>query len=261
MFNVHQTFDLTMSGFERAFQARHIATFGLITCNPDDVAANVLHQHPAFDQIPVADQGRVVGVLEQRGEAVSGLVCEHLRPLDESLLVAADEPLSKTMPLLREACSYRLVLEGTRINGVVTRSDLLKLPVRLYAFSLVTHLELIMAEIIQQHRPENSWLALLSESRRSNVEDKRLKLASRRADPDLLELTDFCDKRDIVRKILHPGDGFDTQLKGVEEVRNAVAHAGSYATSNSELQEFLDRLEYARTWINRLPELSSKHQS
>lgn len=261
MVNVHQSFELTMAGFEHAFQARHIATFGLSTCTPDEAIEDVFRRYPAFDQIPVADQGHLIGTLERRDTECCGFVREHLRPLSDSFLVAADEPLNRTLPLLREACSYRLLLEGTRINGIVTRSDLLKLPVRLYAFSLVTHLELVMAEIIQRHRPDNTWWELLSESRRSKVEVKRQELATRRADPDLLELTDFCDKRDIMRKVLCPGNGFEAQLKGVEEMRNAVAHAGSYATSSDELQQFLDRLEHARFWIDKLPELSRKHQS
>lgn len=257
MINVHQTFELTMSGFEQAFQARHIATFGLVKCYADQTVTEVFEQYPAFDQIPVVDEGKIVGVLERRDDLPLGHVREHFRPLTEALLISADEPLSKTIPLLREPGSYKLVLEGTQIDGLVTRSDLLKLPVRLFAFGLVTHLEMTMAEIIQRHQPDGAWRGLLPEARNSKLETKRQELERRRADPDLLELTDFCDKRDMVKKILRPGAGFEKQLKGVEEIRNAVAHAGGYATSNAELQKFLDHLTYAQEWIRRLPELSS----
>jgi predicted transcriptional regulator len=62
-----------------------------------------------------------------------------LRELRLGLLVASDEPLKRIIPLLVES-PHRLVVQGTRIEGIVTSSDVHKLPVRLLAFALVTHL-------------------------------------------------------------------------------------------------------------------------
>jgi hypothetical protein len=70
-----------------------------------------------------------------------------MRRPDDGLLVASDEPLKRFIPLLVES-PYRLVVRGTRIEGIVTNSDVHKLPVRLLAFALVTHLEMTMADVI-----------------------------------------------------------------------------------------------------------------
>lgn len=68
---------------------RHIAHLGLIKCKATDDTDDVLSD-PAlaeFDQIPVAEDNRIVGIVERKGW--------KRRPLDESLLVSADEHLAR----------------------------------------------------------------------------------------------------------------------------------------------------------------------
>ena len=62
-----------------------------------------------------------------------------MRRLDDGLLVASDKPMKRFVPLLVES-PHRLVVRDTRIEGIVTSSDVHKLPLRLLAFALVTHL-------------------------------------------------------------------------------------------------------------------------
>lgn len=247
----YDIFATTMTSFERAFQVRHIATFDLSKCDANEDAQQVFIHYPDFDQIPVVENDRVIGILEQSGEILPGPVRSQMRSIDESVLIAADEPINRILPLLSRPQSYRLVLEGTRINGVVTRSDVLKLPVRLYTFGIVTHLETVMAQIVEQRR-SGTWLDLLKESRKKKLEGKQAELQRRRVNPPLLELTDFCDKRDMVRSILGLTNKFKDELEGIEELRNQVAHAGNYAANNAEFATFLNRLEQAHHWIKEL---------
>jgi hypothetical protein len=73
------------------------------------------------------------------------------RPLDDSILVSADAPLWHFNHAVHEQ-PYRLVVEQTRITGIMTWSDLLKVPVLVLAFSLMAELELAMnRRILEQY--------------------------------------------------------------------------------------------------------------
>lgn len=248
----YDMFATTMAHFERAFQVRHIATSGLSTCAPDDDMRQVFVRYPDFDQIPVVETDRVIGILERTGDEPSGSVRSQMRMLDESLLVAADAPINRVLPLLGEPRCYRLVLEGARINGIITRSDLLKLPVRLYTFGVVTHLETIMAQIVEQKHPGDIWLGELKKGRRKKLEEKQTELQQQRVEPPLLELLEFCDKRDIVRTLLDLPKKFKEEVGDIEQLRNQVAHAANYAANDDELAKFIKRLERAHYWIEQL---------
>jgi predicted transcriptional regulator len=155
---MERLFRTTMLGLETGLRVGQIAQFNVMTCAPDQNAGDVL-ANPAladFDQIPVRHRSRVVGVLE-RGRLLAGTVRESMRLLDDSVLVSSDEPLTKFVPLLKKS-SYRLVLVGTEIKGIVTRSDIGKAPVRLLAFTLVSHLETAMTELIRRHCPDDQSL-------------------------------------------------------------------------------------------------------
>ena len=128
---------VTVAGLEAGFKVSHIAAFDLETCAPDAKVGEVLavRELKDFDQIPVKSDGRVIGVLERR-EGLEGTVKENMRALDDSVLVSAEQALPKFLPTLG-ICPYRLVVRGPEIGGIVTPSDIGKLPVRLMAFTLV----------------------------------------------------------------------------------------------------------------------------
>jgi hypothetical protein len=137
---------------------------------------------------------------------------------------------------------------------MVARSDLLNLLVRLHAFSLVTHLELLMSEIISTrfYDKEDDSLLLLSEGRRAKIYEKLEEFKRRNFNPPLLELTDFCDKRDILKKKFQLGAKFKKNLEEIEELRNKVAHAGNYAGDEAEMLQFIGQLRSAEDWIQEL---------
>lgn len=252
-------FEMTMQGLETGLQVQHIATLGqkLRTCQIDDkrdiATLFADRQFEGFDHIPVRKGSSIHGVISRENK---GNIEENLQRLDESNLISAQEPLTRFIPLM-VITPYRLVLQGASIQGIVTRSDLLKLPVRLFVFSLVTHLEILMSNIIRAKYPNSQddykWLEFLKSERQERVREKQQELTRGNYGLSLLESTDFCDKRDIVRK-LGPFTGkFKKDFETIEKnLRDKVAHAGDYAHNDEEMKLFIERISLAEKWIKEL---------
>lgn len=253
------SFSLTMSGLEAGLRVHHIATFDLKTCSVGDSLAVVLtdDSFADFDQIPVRDDSkRIVGVLLRAKNAGAGKVAESMELLHESILVSAEAPL---MSFVRIAGTvpYKLVLNQDGIRGIITRSDLLKLPVRLLAFAGVTHMESLMAELIRTKykHGDDSWTKLLRKKRRDKIRWKEGKLKKSRMEIDLLELTDFCDKRELVSQIADPGPNFADELGSAEDLRNQIAHAATFIASESDARGFALQLQKIEHWIQTLQQI------
>jgi hypothetical protein len=250
------SFGLTMRGLEAGLRVHHIAAFDLKTCNVGDLLTTVLSDpvFADFDQIPVRDRSeRIVGVLIRAQHSSARLVEESMQQLDESLLVSADAPLISFVRLAGTV-PYKLVLNEYGIKGIVTRSDLLKLPVRLLAFACITHLETVMAEVIRTRHPlgDETWISSIERDRRQKVRWKEKKLKRSRMDIDLLELTEFCDKRELVRMIAGLEQGFSEDTAEAQELRNQIAHATTFVGSEEEARQFAIRLQKMEGWIARL---------
>jgi CBS domain-containing protein len=250
------SFGLTMRGLEAGLRVQHIAAFDLMTCSLTDSVSKVLADKALsdFDQIPVHDElGRVVGVLKRTDRRTDGTVASAMQHLDESLLLSAEAPILSFIQIAGTV-PYKLVLNQEGIKGIVTRSDLLKLPVRLFAFAGITHLETLMFEVIRTKFKfgDDSWSELLKVGRREKIRWKEKRLKKSRMDLDLLELTDFCDKRELVKIILSLGDDFVEQMQNAEELRNQIAHAATFITSDATAREFAVKLQQVEAWIERL---------
>lgn len=246
-----------MAGLEAGLQVRHIATFNPTTVRTDDTVHDVLRRDDLadFDYVPVQDQeGRIVGLFERMTGKGPATVSQVMRTLDEGLLVSSDSPLIRFLPEMKST-GCRLVVDGHRIAAIVTRSDVLKLPVRLLAFCLITHLEMVMTKLIRERfTDEGEWLGKLPESRASKIRCEFEERRHSRLEPSHLEFATLCDKRDVLRKTLglESKRRFDSDLDVIEKLRNQVAHASDYITDTGSLVRFIETLERCQHWIAEL---------
>ncbi len=256
---MENSFRTSISALDTGVRVSHIATFRLKTCSPEQKVDEVLTDPllEEFDQIPVRRKRHIVGVLE-RGAMPLGTVAESMLPLDDSLLVAADQPITKFVALLSKR-SYRLVLVGTEITGIVTRSDIAKAPVRLLAFTLVSHLEMAMTAVIQKRFPnDDSWLKLLPPDRQKRLSRRMKRRQAQNLLLPLIDLADLGDKRRVLSQICGLDPVAENELVQIEDLRNAVAHSRDYARTDAELGKFIDRLSKARVWIRRMQDTATQ---
>jgi predicted transcriptional regulator len=250
-----RTFRTTLASLESGLTVRDIATVRMLTCNTRARATSVLARpkFADFDQIPVKDRQRIIGVLERQGLAPepSARVHDVMRPLDDSMLVAADLPLRRFIQMSLGA-PYFLVVARAEIWGLVTRSDLLKLPVRLLAFAFILHLESRLGSVLRAYVGPGSWTAMLNDHRRKGIATRLAKLSLDRLDPDAVEVAFFSDKAAAVSKILNLSSADAAELDAISELRNQVAHPKDFVASPGDLKQFASTLSSVEHWISRL---------
>ena len=206
----------------------------LTTCPEGDRVEDVIRdtRESDYDYVPVTrgeHQDEIIGVLKTKPDR-TGYVRDELEPLSELLLIGGDASI---LDFVRQADKhpYRLVLAGTRICGLVTLSDLQKLPARAALFGLMTDLELVLQETISRAFDPPQWRQILSESRRENL---RRKISEATQGGVLINdevlYTELCDKLDIAREL--PDVVLSRkQKKRLVKLRDQLAHANEFTAS------------------------------
>lgn len=237
-------FEMLHSGLTVALIATARET--LVTCCPNESLSDVVSRsaEQQYDYLPVTndEESEIVGLLHTtdfvQDSPCVGIVRDCFRPLSEGDLIGADASI---LDFIKDADSKprRLIVSEDKIVGFVTLSDLQKLPVRAALFALITGLEITMYEAIKQKYPTGEeWKQHLTVPRRKNIKEKIDNSAKGDGFVDNLLFTQFCDKRDILMKSFpfSRKKKLRRQLKGIEELRDKLAHANEYAATQTEAQ-------------------------
>lgn len=233
----------SLAGLNEGLRVRHIAAFPLLTCSVSDLPNTVLSRPDliGIDQIPIADCGRIVALWERKPEW-------RRRSLDDSVLVSADAPLWEFIHTVHEQ-PYRLVVEQTRIAGIVTWSDLLKVPVLVLAFSLLAELELAMNRRILEQYTAGEWLSKLDKEEQKRIRGRERALERDNLMLPTIELADLSHKAKLLRRLLGAGRDFEADLSKVIKLRNDVDHVKDIVRSEAELKQLVEHLETAEAWL------------
>ncbi|MBR0794013.1 hypothetical protein JQ615_01275 [Bradyrhizobium jicamae] len=239
-----------LSGGRSVFTALHdgltvdlIATHtnDLRTCTPHELVEDVLRRNPEdFDFLPVVNEAsRFVGLFHaaaHRERRTLGTVWQCYVPISEDFLLGADASILEFV-LDADEKPCRLVISGTKVVGLVSLSDLQRLPVRAALFALITGLEMTMADLIRtRHAKSEEWMRFLTASRQAKIEEEYEKANCEDGYVDTLLFTQFCDKRDIIIQNLPEPErtSLRAALGRIESLRNGVAHANEYASTPTQ---------------------------
>ena len=216
-------------------------------CSLDDSLSDVVaHNTQGYDHLPVTtEKGNAIVGLFHAGDFTdksppTGCIKKHYCPLSEEYLIGADTSI---LDFVKEADRHpcRLVVSGTRIVGLVTLSDLQKLPVRASLFALITGLEIAMFEAIKKKFPtDEAWLDRLTDGRKRKIEEESKNSDQADGFVDKLLFTQLSDKAKILTKLscfscskseLHH------RLEAIKGLRDKLAHANEYAATPPEARE------------------------
>jgi len=242
----------------------------LTTCRADEELTTVLDQsrQTNFDFYPVTEpaaeigpRAPILGLIELAGfksiNVPNGLVGEYMQPLSDHNLIGADASI---LDFIRcsELQRCRLVVSGSEISGLVSLSDLQRLPVRAALFAMVTHLEMTMTSWIRSN--SGDWLQKLSTERQEKVRSKVKEAKLADAYVDSLLFTEFGDKVTIIKRSQNfcwAKASFKDDLAQVQSLRNSLAHASDYACTPAQERQVCKTVNLIDSWICRLGESKS----
>jgi len=263
--------------FEHGVSVDLIATprAELHTCRLGDSLADVLAdtRGRTFHVLPVTRPGSggghepIVGLLEldpfRRGNRpAEGPVEAAARPLTEDDLIGADAGI---LGFIREAdrTGTRLVVSGPAISGIVTLSDLQRLPARACLFAMVTHLEMVMTDAIRaEFGADEDWRLRLSEGRQAKIDEKVRMAADKDVLVEALLCTEFADKLDIITgRPDYPWSKNATRgaFDPIIALRDSLAHVGEYAATRDDAHAVCATVRAMDLWISRLTTLAARN--
>lgn len=211
-----------------------------------------------FDFLPVraAPDGPVVGLfrradaLAKPGDLTVGATME---PLSGSNLIGADAPLLDFV-FAADTAPCRLVLDRSEIRGLVTLSDLQRLPVRTALFGLFIHLELLLTEVLARDLGEGEALYdRLSEDRAQEARKRWASMKASNMDRHPAEALSFGDKKAIGKQVKVMGLSGKRIYRDLEviekDLRDPIAHGLAIAAHPDQAVRVVQAARLVRDWI------------
>ena len=211
----------------------------LMTCQRDDNSRKVVDRNTErYSYLPVVDgNSRILGLYQAERwfeeEAPDQPIGDDFEPFSEDLVIGANASIIDFVRAADDR-STRLVVSGRQVAGLIGLSDLQQLPVRAALFTLITSLEMAMADRITAEWPDSAddWLKLLNDKQRREV-CKNIREA-KQYDGFVSEIvhTQLADKGTIIRKkelIPISKTKLRRHFTEICNLRNQVAHANDYA--------------------------------
>ena len=242
------------------------------SCHPEEACANVKARNTdRFSFVPVMDRDRILGLLDARplfNEASpKGAVSDHYKPLSEEMLIGADASIWQ---FIRTADTpgkeTRLVVKGHSVAGLVTLSDMHKLPVRTALFAALTNLEVCMTTLIGERLgyDRQAWSRHLKHKRIELLNGYERKARENDQFINHLLLTQFCDKREMIireRLLDLPVSTLRSDFESVERLRNFIAHSNDFAKDDPMAHEVCRTARSIETLIMTIRRTIAEHDS
>lgn len=220
-----------------------------VTCSPEQYLSDIVHSATAayegYDHLVVrsSSSDQVIGILCTRtaAEHDGHTTVEHCyEPLAERHLLGANASILEFV-LQADCHPCRFVVAGGRISGLVTLSDLQRLPVRMMLFALLTGFEMTLIEAIRRQYPEEErWLPLLHPSSRRRIRNAIQRVREEDNFVHGLYSTSLNHKHIIVRNLPcfdYGGERLGTELREIQQLRNRIAHADNFARTQGQARE------------------------
>lgn len=211
---------------------------GLLTLNRSEKSTVVQEdvRDLQVNQVPVIDEGSVVGILVARDHERRTLPdTEEFEPISPEWLVSVDTSIRRLIDILDDRQHpARFVIQENRVVGLVTYADLNKAVARTALYLLISRLEIKLARLIR-HGEKDIWTYIesLDEDRRDELARLQDKMTGNDVAHDLVEHFKLGDVIGIVRDEpslldqteVPSRDHFNGYISGVEEMRHDVAHS------------------------------------
>lgn len=178
-----------------------------------------------FDQVPLTDADNVyIEAVFVRG---TGLV-----DLREDMFMASDGPLISFLETADQQ-RFRFLVENSKVSGMVTLSDIQRLPVYSVLFSLVLAVEMLLMDWIRKTcgADENAWLEHLDRRQQGVIEKHWNETLKKNLAIDHLSCATFGQeiRAAVGLGLFRNNDKRHVSFKELETLRNKICHAAEFA--------------------------------
>ena len=237
-------FNQTMTTLERSLTCELIASdltgsiLPLETSEAEILALALEHQ---FSRVPLQTAGQAivshVALVDLQQQQI-----QDRRAVLPQDLISGDTPLGRVPQILQER-EFCFVLVQDRIQKILTRSDLNKLPMRVYLTTLLVHLEGTLTEAIEAVLPNDAWKALIKSERVDKIQALFEEKKAADFDTRLIDCTMLSDKITIIKKSdqlsekmpLPSNKKTKKQLGRINSLRDRLAHTLPPITEEPDL--------------------------
>ena len=208
----------------------------LKTCKLSDRIGNLIKNNlENFSFLPVIDNlENIVGIFDIKNADITGnnSVKDFYEPINEKIIIGGNSNINEFIKNVKEE-PIKLVISKNEISGLVTMSDMQKIPVRVSIFSLIIELEIMMSDLILKLYPnEESWMKLLTISRRDKLNEEELKVKKSDNFVSKIIFTQFGDKAKILEKsrvFSFTQKQLKRKFEDIRKLRDLVAHSSEFA--------------------------------
>lgn len=240
--------------FEEGITVRSIFE-PLRACSANESAAEIKRKMLALDfdvfGLNSLESGPVEGYI-QLSDLKNGTCGQYKKDFNISDVISNSTSLIDALTLLRGQ-ERIFVLVRNSIEGIITRADLQKPPVRLLIFGLITLIEMHLSDLIRKYYPGESWRKRLSPKRMKVIEDIRKQRKKRNEELDDIDCLQFCDKRTLAldeKQIIKILDFKSKKqgnkvLRSIEKIRDKLFHAQDIVigTTWEEIISLIEEIE------------------
>lgn len=177
-----------------------------------------------FDHVPVTEGYEIVGVFDRE----SGT----LKDLSEAMFLASDSSLLNFVEKADQQKFAFLVRESS-IAGIVTLSDIQRLPVYCVLFSLLMTIEMLLMDWIRKscrNNPEK-WIEMLDPGAKARIDRYWQQAQDKNVALDRLSCASFGDELTVAEELGLFSSDSDSRvsLMNLKELRDMVCHGKEFA--------------------------------
>lgn len=212
-------------------------------------AKRVLDLHKQ-DVASVRINGTVQGYV-RRTDLTDAECTDQIRHFTIDQIVSGNTALSDVVHVLtrHDFCFVSLLGE---VTGIIQRDDINKPMVRMWLFGLVTMVEMMLVQLIEQYYPNESWQASVAEGRLVKAKTFQAERLRRNQHCTLIECLQFSDKGQILLGHPHAMErlGYESKstakraIRDLESLRNNLSHAQDIVTHDwAQIARLAQRME------------------
>ncbi len=258
--------DATLRIAKQGLRAGDLATRNLWKVSPEWSCPEAAKQmaERGFDVAPV-DEAPLKSFVrrDELEKAHPGTTVAALaEPIDASRMVTADLGLAETLALL-ENRDFLFVIEGGSVSGLITLSDLQRVPVGMTVLAIILATEAGLNQLIRQHYGEEGFLEHLSDDRREATRKRYEELKGRNLETDVVDVLFLADRLGLIERVrrFRRALGFGSRERfkewkdELERLRNTLAHGGTVLDHEPDAHRALALIREVRDFAEKVWDL------